>query len=165
MLQRNLSGDSRQPLFHAEELADGIPTVAGLAMLCSRCLAGMNTCETDSLHSPGPPGREAMAILAAARERGMIEIRGQAESFDATLRLIAVSVELTEERRIVFRRSGDAAWTMGFLEGFRRLCRDGFVVHQYGREFVLSASGFAAARALDPQDFREELEAGIEEEI
>lgn len=179
MLPRNLEGDFRRPQFHTQELADGIPLVSGLAMLCSRVISGMQpppltasmdgAIEQQTLAADSQPShglvREALAILAAAAKRGILEIRGQADAFDSSQRLQAVAVETSEHHRLVFRSRIDPAITMAYLEGFRQLCETGCVVHQFSREFSLSSAGFSLARKLKADDFVHEWEAAIEEEI
>ncbi len=165
MLPRNLTGENSQPLFHAQELAEGIPTIAGLAMLCSRSLANLGREDSagDSLMTE--LWREARVVLVAARERGMIEMRGQSDSFDSSQRLIAVAVEKDQDTRIIFRRKSDPAWTMSYVEGFRQLCQHGLVIHQFGREFVLSGTGFRLAKSLDEKEFAGELQLATIEEM
>ena len=165
MLPRNLSGENSQPLFHSQELADGIPTVAGLAMLCSRSLDKVRPENSQGESAMPELWREALVILIAARERGMIELRGQSDSFDSSQRLIAVAVERDQDTRIIFRRKSDPAWTMSYVEGFRQLCQQGLVVHQFGREFVLSGPGFRFGRSLNAAEFADELQLAISEEM
>jgi len=165
MLPRNLAGENSQPLFHAQELAEGVPTVAGMAMLCSRSLAGFGNEPPQEPAAMPELWREALVILVAAQERGLIELRGQADSFDSSQRLIAVAVEKDQDKRIVFRSKGDPAWTMSYVEGFRQLCRHGLVVHQFGREFVLSGTGFRLGRTLNASEFADELQLAIEQEM
>jgi hypothetical protein len=95
--------------------------------------------------------------LAAARERGAFELRTLPAEFDSSDRLLAVSVELPGQRRLVFKQSGNARQTLRFLDGFKELCQQGLVLHQLQKEFSLTARGFAAAEALASEDYAAEL--------
>lgn len=150
--------DDELALFQGRELARGMPAVTGLALLSSRALAGL--CKP-----PAELGRQAEAILALAAERGLIELRIQPDRIDSSERLLAVAVEISGEERKVLRKTGDPAWTMGFVEGLRQLCLGGLVVHLAGHEFVLSAAGFEKARALDRNGFAADVAGGFDEEI
>ncbi len=155
MLPRNLNNqDGPQPV-HWRELSDGVPTLTGLATLCSRYLAGLT-----------PPAEqlslEAQAILWTARQRGVMELQSQPELFDSSDRLLAIVVELPDQKRWMFKRHADPRTTMLFLEGFRQLCQSGLVVHQSHREFSLTAAGFGMAEQIDPQTLATSLSFGQE---
>ncbi len=150
--------DEELAIFQGRELARGLPTVTGLALLCSRALAGLGK-------PPTVLGRPAEAILALAADRGLIELRIQPDRIDSSERLLAVAVETSMEQRKVLRKTGDPAWTMGFVEGLRQLCMSGLVMHLAGHEFVLTAAGFEKSRALERREFDADVEGGFDEEI
>ncbi len=142
-----------------QELGEGAPTLAGYARLCSLVLAGCATTST-------PLSLEAKAILFAARERGMVEIKGTNKAFDAPARLLAVHVELDSQRTCVFRHRERPEITIRFLAGFRELCEAGLVMHHIYGDFSLTREGFEAARAISAEEVAEvskdALEAGWE---
>jgi hypothetical protein len=129
-----------------EALGNGAPTLVALAQLCSESWALGHDQSKIEIEDLLP---ESQAILFAARERGIIEIRAVNSAFDAAARLLAVYVELSHERTIAFRSQEDPAITVRFLEGFRELCGQGLVLHHIYRDFSLSAHGLRVARAID----------------
>lgn len=154
MLSRSFnSDDASHGLW--QQLGDGAPTVAGFAGLCSRSLAGL-------VDPPASLSEEANAILVAAANRGVIEIRISKESFDSLDRFVAVCVELDVEHRLLFKQKSNPRQTLRFLEGFRQLCQAGFVLHHALKDFSLTVAGFDQADSLDRDDF-EELLAFAEE--
>ena len=140
-----------------EALGSGGPTLAALAAVCARAIID------PPVHDPAQPlGREALAILFAARERGVIEVRGVRTAFEAPGRLLAVYVEEDGSRTVAFRSQERPEVTVRFLEGFCQLCRAGMIVHHLQRDFTLSVAGFARAREVDRQDVAEELAEATE---
>lgn len=133
------------------DLGESVPVIAALANLAARSWA-------DS--SPAPAGqlsREAQSLLAAAATRGVFELRTLPTEFDSSDRLLAVSLELPGQKRLVFKQSGNPQQTLRFLEAFKELCQQGLVIHQLQKEFSLTARGFEAAAGLSPEDFKAEL--------
>lgn len=124
-----------------QELGHGAPTLAGFARICSLSLAsGGDPNVTLSL--------EAKAILFAARERGVIEVKGSNQAFDAPGRMLAVYVEASPERTLIFRRRDNPAFTIRFLAGFRELCAAGLVMHHIYQEFSLTRAGLEMAQTI-----------------
>lgn len=129
-----------------EALGNGAPTLVALAQLCAEHWGGgVATKESIELQQISPEGQ---AILFAAHIRGIIEIRAVNSAFDAAARLLAVYVELSDERTIAFRNPKDPHVTIRFLEGFRELCVGGLVMHHIYRDFSLTLSGFQLARQI-----------------
>lgn len=135
-----------------EALGSGGPTLAALAAVCARAIVDPPSAE------PSPAlSREALAILFAARERGVIEVRGVRTAFEAPGRLLAVYVEEDPSRTIAFRNRERPEVTVRFLEGFCQLCRAGMIVHHLQRDFTLSVAGFARAKQIEREEVSEEL--------
>lgn len=149
MLPRNLNSQESQGEMW-QQLGDGLPTVAGFAGLCSRVIAGM-------VQPPETLSAEANAILAAAVEHGVIEIRISKDSFDSLDRFVAVCVELKNGGRWLFKQKSNPRQTLRFLDGFRLLCQAGLVMHHSFKDFSLTVAGFEAAEKLDRKDFEELL--------
>jgi hypothetical protein len=137
------------------DLSDGAPTIYGFANLCGRALQ-------HTVSPVAPLMSEANAILAAAAQRGVMDIRGSKNGFDAADRFLAVCVELAEDRRLLFKRKENPRQTMRFLEGFRQLCQSGVVLHHLQRDFSLTEHGFEAALKVDPDGVAELLEFAVE---
>ncbi len=133
-----------------EELGVGAPTLMALAMLCGKALAG----EAAS----GELSLEARAILHAARQRGLVEIKGANTAFESPERLLAVHVELEPERGIAFRSRANPEFTVRCLDGFRQLCAAGLVMHHLYREFSLTMRGFETARSVPAELVQEILD-------
>jgi hypothetical protein len=138
-----------------QELGEGAPTLAGFARLCSLALAGH--AQLDRPLSP-----EAKAILFSARDRGMIEIKGSNRAFDAPARLLAVHVETTPQRSIIFRNRDKPELTIRFLAGFRDLCEAGLAMHHIYGDFSLTREGFDVARTIAPEEVESLLREGVE---
>src|SRR5436190_2102639 len=111
-----------------QELGEGAPTLASFARLCSLALAG--AAQPDRPLSP-----EAKAILYAARERGMIEVKGANRAFEAPARLLAVHVETGPQQTLIFRNRDKPEVTIRFLAGFRELCEAGLAMHHIYGDF------------------------------
>jgi hypothetical protein len=144
MLRENLLPSSSNDPRWAEtwqELGHGAPTLAGLARVCSMSLAS-------GVDHQAALSTEAKAILFAARERGVVEIKGSNQAFDAPGRMLAVYVEATPERTFVFRRRDLPAYTIRFLAGFRELCAAGLVMHHIYQEFSLTREGLEMAQTI-----------------
>jgi hypothetical protein len=123
------------------ELGQGAPTLAGLARVASVSVAtGGDKSVVLS--------REARCILCAARNRGVIEIKGSNRAFDAPGRMLAVYVEADAERTLIFRSRENPAFTIRFLAGFRELCAAGLVMHHINAEFSLTREGLDLAQTI-----------------
>lgn len=147
-----------------EALGEGAPLLVALAQLCSerwalrKGLAEVNDAQKTLLAlSP-----EARAILYSARERGIIEIRAVNSAFDAAARLLAVYVELSDERTVAFRDSKQPEVTVRFMDGFRQLCDAGLVMHHIFRDFSLAPQGLEVARVVQRQDVQPWLDQATE---
>ncbi len=137
------------------ELGHGAPTLAGLARVASEALA-----------TGGDPNvklsAEARCVLFAARERGIIEVKGANRAFDAPGRMLAVYVELDAERTLLFRIRENPPATIRFLAGFRELCVAGLVMHHIYTEFSLTRSGLEAAAKIAAEEVQPLLEMAQE---
>jgi len=142
-----------------EALGSGAPILVALAQLCSQAMVDLTAPKSITAESLSP---EAKAILVAARERGVIEIKPVNTAFDPAARLLAVYVELDASQTIAFRDPDDPEVTVAFLEGFRQLCRAGLVMHHIYRDFSLTVFGFQLARTLDRQEVQPWLDKGSE---
>lgn len=134
-----------------QELGQGVPTLAGLSRVCSQSLA---TGGDKSI----PLSAEARAILFAARNRGVLEIKGANRAFDAPGRMLAVYVETDAEHTLIFRSRLNPAYTIRFLAGFRELCAAGLVMHHIYQEFSLTREGLELAQTVSEQDVEKLLE-------
>ena len=124
-----------------QELGQGAPTLAGLARVCSLSMAAGG----DKTLTLSP---EARAILFAARNRAMIEVKGANRAFDAPGRMLAVYVEMEPERTLIFRSRENPPYTIRFLAGFRELCAAGLVMHHIYQEFSLTREGLELAATV-----------------
>ena len=148
MLLRNLGSDHQRQQTAWNDLAEGAPTIVGLANLCSLALANpKEICPVDELSD------EAKTILVMAAHRGTIDIRANRDSFDSADRFLAVCVEYELDRRLLFLQKDDPQQTIRFLEGFRELCESGLVVHHLQKDFSLSSRGFEIAKGLAKSKF------------
>ena len=125
-----------------EALGHGAPMLAALAAVCGRAIVQPPT-------EIGELSDEAKTILYAARNRGVIEVRGVTTAFEAPARLLAVYVEEDEHRTIAFRSREHPEVTVRFFDGFCQLCRAGLILHHLHRDFSLSKSGFELAQRID----------------
>ena len=80
-------------------------------------------------------------------QRAPIEIKGANRAFDAPGRMLAVYIETSPERTLIFRNREDPTITIRFLAGFRELCEAGLVMHHIYHEFSLTREGMDQARA------------------
>lgn len=147
-----------------EALGNGAPMLVALAQLCSERWvhatgpgAGLDSGELLRKLSP-----EAKAILFAARNRGIIEIRAVNSGFDAAARLLAVYVELSNESTVAFRDAADPEVTVRFLGGFRELCDFGLVLHHIHRDFSLAPRALELAQALTRDELQTWLDKATE---
>jgi len=162
-----------------EALGNGAPVLVALAQICSEAwtrgprqtskqasrsaatgAAGDHSDDVDS-GIEGLSG-EALAILHAARSRGIIELKAVNTAFDAAARLLAVYVEETDERTIAFRDSQRPEVTVRFLDGFRELCERGLVIHHIYRDFSLSPRGFELAQGVERATVQKWLDMATE---
>ncbi|MCA9129891.1 MAG: hypothetical protein KDB22_22545 [Planctomycetales bacterium] len=143
-----------------EALAEGAPMLVALAQLCNDAWVHRRGRAADPSKAILLP--EARAILFAARARGVVEIRAVNSAFDAASRLLAVYVEVDEERTIAFRDASQPEVTLLFLEGFRNLCESGLVLHHIARDFTLSPQALQIARQIDQQEVAELLAKATE---
>jgi hypothetical protein len=142
-----------------EALGAGAPVLVALAQLCSQAMVDLPAANAHSAEGLSP---EAKAILVAARDRGVIEIKAVNTAFDPAARMLAVYVELSDTQTIAFRDPNDPEVTVSFLEGFRQLCRAGLVMHHIHRDFSLTHLGFSVARPIDRQEVQPWLAKGTE---
>ncbi len=153
-----------------EALGNGAPMLVALAQLCSESWVrkspafGDRQMEDPALINEQLDGLlpEAKAILFAARNRGIIEIRAVNSAFDAAARLLAVYVELDEDRTIAFRDPSKPATTVRFLEGFRNLCSQGLVIHHIFGDFSLAPRALQIADLLKRDELQDLLELATE---
>ncbi len=143
-----------------EALGNGAPLLVALAQLCSERWVLQNSPKSsqDIVDLP----EESLAILFAAKERGIIEIRAVNSAFDAAARLLAVYVELSDERTIAFRDPQAPEVTVRFMEGFRELCDRGLIMHHIYRDFSLSPQGLSLARTIQRSDVQHLLNKATE---
>lgn len=158
MIPRNIDPQSSGQGGCATDLVAGLPTIWGFACLAGRALAGQ--CLPPESLSP-----EAQVILRAAQPRGILELRGQPDAFDSTERLIAVAVEQSEGRWLIFKEKSNPRKTLAYVEGFRQLCQAGWVLHQSQREFSLTHSGYDASTSLAEEFWEAEMEWAIPQEF
>jgi len=137
-----------------EALGAGAPVLVALAQLTSQALIDQPPCEIEKLSG------QAKAILYAAKDRGVIEIKGSHTAFEAPSRMLAVYVELDDARTIAFRDPEKPEVTVRFLEGFRQLCAYGLVIHHTHRDFSLSPSGFDFAKQISMKDVKQWMDQG-----
>ncbi len=155
-----MTGDSLPSHSESESwkaLGRGGPTIQALAQLAGACWTGLRPPHPDSAEQLGPHAR---ALLAVARQHGVIELKATNVAFDSTERLLTVHVQLDEHRQMRFRRVGDARLTTQFLDGFRELCSAGLVIHQLYQEFCLTNRGFSWADQIDRNDVAEWIDYG-----
>lgn len=141
-----------------EALGAGAPVLVALSQLSSKAMANLDALTTESVELLP----EAKAILYAARDRGMIELKAQNAAFEAPSRMIAVYVEIDETQTIAFRDPHLPEITVRFLEGFRQLCSIGLVMHHIYRDFSLTSKGFELARQLKKEEVQPWLDKGTE---
>jgi hypothetical protein len=137
------------------ELGQGAPTLAGLARVASIAVA---TGGDKSIKL----SREARGLLHAARNRGVMEIKGSNRAFDAPGRMLAVYVEVDAERTLIFRSRENPAYTIRFLAGFRELCAAGLVMHHINTEFSLTREGLELAQTVPADEVRDVLAPATE---
>ncbi|MFN9508988.1 MAG: hypothetical protein ACK6AO_08255 [Planctomycetota bacterium] len=142
-----------------EALGAGAPVVVALAQLSSQAMVERISPKPKTAEGLLP---EAKAILVAARNRGVVEVRGVNTAFDPAARLLAVYVELDESQTIAFRDPERPETTVLFLEGFRQLCELGLVMHHLHRDFSLTSLGFEVARTISQQEVQPWLDKGSE---
>lgn len=161
MLFRNLNNPPSSATSW-EDLAFGAPTIMGFAELCRQRIASpLNHAdvEFDLNHELT---LEAKTILAAAANRGTIDIRANKDSFNSAERFLAVCVESELEKRLLFLQKENPEQTVKFLEGFRQLCQHGLILHHLQRDFSLSAFGFEFAQSLNHDDYASSLKFASE---
>ena len=95
---------------------------------------------------------EAKAILYAARNRGILEIKASHRAFESPARMLAVCVELSTSEGLIFRSRESPAYTIRFLAGFRDLCAAGLVMHHIFQEFSLTREGLELAQTIPAQE-------------
>ena len=140
-----------------EALGEGAPLLVALAQMCSeRWVRGESAVTLEEL------SQHARCLLYAARNRGIIEIRAVNSAFDAAARILAVYVELSDERTIAFRNQHSPEVTLKFLEGFRELCAGGLVIHHIYRDFSLAPQALTMARQIERTEVQELLDQATE---
>ncbi|MFK7766122.1 MAG: hypothetical protein AB8B55_02685 [Mariniblastus sp.] len=161
MLLRNLGQDDRNPIGW-EDLEKGAPTILAFAALCSRSISNDDSTEPDLEQLASQLTDESKALLVAAQSRGTMDIRASRESFDSADRFLAICVEYELDQRLLFLQKDNPEQTVRFLEGFRRLCKFGLVIHHLQKDFSLSVSGYALAKTLTRDDYSELLGFAVE---
>lgn len=152
------NSESGRPTLSWEDLTIGAPTIIGFAGLCSQAMA-------NCIEPPPALSLPAQAILFAAQDRGSLEIKAIKNAFDSAQRLLAVHVERSLERVLVFRSRNRPQFTIEMLDGFRELCTAGLVMHQLGHEFSLSQRGFVRAKEVVQASVQACLDQGVELEF
>jgi hypothetical protein len=144
-----LPSSSNDPQWAAawSELGQGAPTIGGLARVASLSMAtGGDQALAEKL-SP-----EARCLLYAAQHRGILEVKGANRAFDAPGRMLAVHIEIDDNRTLIFRSRENPLITIRFLAGFRELCSAGLAMHHIYTEFSLTAAGLAKAAEISAED-------------
>ncbi|HEY2412380.1 MAG TPA: hypothetical protein VGI40_09070 [Pirellulaceae bacterium] len=136
------------------ELGHGAPTIAGLANVASRAMA-------DGGEKGVPLSLEARCILFAAKDRGVVEVKGANRAFDAPGRMLAIYVETDADHTLIFRSRENPTFTIRFLAGFRELCVAGLAMHHIYTEFSLTREGLDRAQAITREEVGELLEAAV----
>ena len=142
-----------------DALGSGAPVLVALAQICSEAIVNFDATKPPSIDQLVP---ESKAILVAARNRGVIEIKAVNAAFEAPSRMLAVYVELDEVQTIAFRDPNEPEITVRFLEGFRQLCVHGLVMHHIHRDFSLTSRGFEIARTISQEEVQPWLDKGTE---
>ena len=140
-----------------EALGEGAPTLVALAAVCARSI--INPPEPVELEQLSG---EAMSILYAAKDRGVIEVRGVSTAFEAPARMLAIYIEEDDQRTIAFRDREKPEVTLRFFEGFCQLCRCGLILHHLHRDFSLTKQGFELARRVRREQVAELVELATE---
>lgn len=133
-----------------EAMGEGAPMLSALAGICARAVL-------DGPRDQGELSQEEKAILFAARHRGVIEVRGVPTAFEATMRFLAVYVEVGDHERIEFRVRHRPELTIRFFDAFAILCVRGLVLHHLHHDFSLSRRGFDAAHQINEEEVSELL--------
>lgn len=136
------------------ELGHGAPTIAGLANVASRAMA-------DGGDRDLPLSPEARCILFAAKDRGVVEVKGANRAFDAPGRMLAIYVETDAEHTLIFRSRENPIYTIRFLAGFRELCAAGLAMHHIYTEFSLTRDGLERAQKVNREDVVELLAGAV----
>jgi hypothetical protein len=106
-----------------EQLGQGVPTLAGLASVASRAVATGG----DKTNRLSP---EARCLLFAAKDRGILEVKGSNRAFESPARMLAVHVEADADRTLIFPSRENPAITIRVLRLTRPLrCRAGDAPH------------------------------------
>ncbi len=142
-----------------DALGAGAPVLVALSQLCSNAMVDLSTAKPVEADQLSP---ESKAILVAARDRGVIELKAVNAAFEAPSRMLAVYIELDESQTIAFRDPQNPEVTVLFLEGFRVLCEKGLVMHHIHRDFSLTSRGFQLARTISKQEVQPWLDKGTE---
>jgi hypothetical protein len=142
-----------------DALGAGAPVLVALSQICSNAMVEFDAAAAIDAEQLTP---ESKAILVAARERGVIEIKAVNAAFEAPSRMLAVYIELDESQTIAFRDPHAPEVTVRFLEGFRVLCELGLVMHHIHRDFSLTSRGFEIARTISKEEVKPWLDKGTE---
>lgn len=140
-----------------EALGEGAPTLSALAAVCARAIVVPP--EPISLEQLSG---EARAILFAAKNRGVIEVRGVSTAFEAPARMLAIYIEEDDQRTIAFRDREKPETTLRFFEGFCELCRGGLILHHLHRDFSLTKRGFETSRQVSREQVDDLLRLATE---
>jgi hypothetical protein len=144
-----------------DALGAGAPVLVALSQLSSDAMVTLSAANADLITAESLLP-EAKAILFAARDRGVIELKALNTAFEAPSRLLAVYIEVDETQTIAFRDPQVPEVTIRFLEGFRQLCSLGLVMHHIHRDFSLTSRGFDLARTLKREEVQPWLDKGTE---
>jgi hypothetical protein len=108
-----------------------------------------------------PLSPEARCILYAARERGVVEVKGANRAFDAPGRMLAIYIEADADHTLIFRSRENPAFTIRFLAGFRELCVAGLAMHHIYTEFSLTSEGLEVAKTVPREEVASLLDQAI----
>jgi hypothetical protein len=142
-----------------DALGAGAPVLVALAQLSAEAMVKPHPASGLSAELLMP---ESKAILVAARDRGVVELKAVNAAFEAPARMLAVYVELDETQTIAFRDPNHPETTVRFLDGFRLLCEHGLVMHHIHRDFSLTSRGFELARTLSKEEVQPWIDKGSE---
>jgi hypothetical protein len=136
------------------ELGHGAPTIAGLANVASRAMA-------DGGDKKLPLSPEARCILFAAKDRGVVEVKGANRAFDAPGRMLAIYVETDGDHTLIFRSRENPTFTIRFVAGFRELCAAGLAMHHIYTEFSLTREGLEVGRTVTREEVASLLDQAL----
>lgn len=110
--------------------------IASLVTLCETALAGGS--KVFEAYRKKKLSEEEKELLIAAFQRGEFFLLSVAQISGTWVRADGKD----------FLDQNDPAYAARFLEAFRSLCERGYIVHEGGKLFMLTGSGFDRAREL-----------------